>query len=364
MPLSNRTTLEINLSSLQHNYNALRAQTAQETKFMAVVKANAYGSESCSIANKLEELGVDYFAVAYALEGEFLRQSGIKTPILVLHPQSGQLEELLKLNLEPTIYAFKGLEEAIKQASISNVPVHIKINTGLNRLGFKPSEIPRLLQLLNANPHLKITSVYSHLIASEDADSRMLCQNQINQFNQVLNQFTVAGIQIPLRHMCNTSGILNFKEAHFDMVRAGIGLYGFSNGSHQVDLKPIGKLSTVISKINQIEAGELVGYNSGFIATKSTRVATIPIGHADGIGRIYSKGKGVVWINNQPATVLGNVCMDMMMVDVTSVECEEGDQVILFDEQYSASEFAERAGTISYELITAIGPRVSRLIKE
>ena len=220
-----------------------------------------------------------------------------------------------------------------------------------------------MIQLLKATSTLELKSVYSHLIASEDPNSRGLCQNQIKSFKKALKLFTNAGIEVPLRHMTNTSGILNFKEAHFDMVRSGIGLYGFANGPFDSKLKPIGRLSTVISKINELEIGEIVGYNSGFIADRSMRVATVPVGHADGIGRIYSKGKAVVWIKNMPAAVLGNVCMDMMMVDVSEIDCQEGDEAVFFDKEHRASEFAEGAATISYELITSIGPRVNRIVK-
>lgn len=362
--LKNKTTLEIDLSALAHNYKILRAEISPETKFMAVVKANAYGSDSIAVAQKLEALGVDYFAVAYAMEGEILRAQGIQKPILVLHPQTDQLDGMLQLNLEPTIYSSKGLEEVIEYSKIQSVPIHIKVNTGLNRLGFKPSQLDSVIELLIKHPSLKLKSVYSHLIASEDPDSKAICQDQINAFNQSIKLFNEAGITVPLRHMTNTSGIINFKEAHFEMVRSGIGLYGFANGTYDSKLKPIGSLKTVISKINELSKGEGVGYNSGFVADKAMRVATLPIGHADGITRIYSKGKARVWIHNQPAEILGNVCMDMIMVNVTSIECEEGDEVVLFDQNHSASEFAEGAGTISYELITAIGSRVSRLVKQ
>ncbi len=363
MPLKNKTTLEIDLSALAHNYKTLRSETSPKTKFMAVVKANAYGSDSIEIAKKLEDLGVDYFAVAYALEGEVLRTHGIQKPILILHPQRDQLEELFKLNLEPTIYSFKGLEEVVAFSQNQSVPIHIKVNTGLNRLGFKPSELDSVIELLKKHPSIHLKSVYSHLIASEDSQSKAISQEQIAAFNKSVERFKNAGISIPLRHMTNTSGILNYKEAHFDMVRSGIGLYGFANGPYDRNLKPIGSLKTIISKINELSKGEGVGYNSGFVADKTMRVATLPIGHADGITRIYSKGKARVWIHNQPAEILGNVCMDMIMVNITSIECQEGDEVILFDQTHSACKFAEGAGTISYELITAIGPRVSRMVK-
>ena len=361
MPLTTKTTLEIDLGALEHNYKALRSLIAPKNKFMAVVKANAYGSDASAIAKRLEELGVDYFAVAYGIEGEALRNAGIKTPILVLHPQAGQFSALFELGLEPTIYSFQGMKEAIESSSARKLPVHIKINTGLNRLGFKPSEIPEVLQLLNVS-NLDVKSIYSHLIASEDPDSQLICEDQIISFNNVIAQFEGAGICPDLLHMTNTSGIINYQQAHYSMVRSGIGLYGFSNGSTTVNLKPIAKLSTVISKITSIEKGEVVGYNSGFVASAPTKVATLPIGHADGITRIYSKGKAHVWINDQPAAVLGNVCMDMMMVDVGDIDCKEGDQVILFDHKHTASEFAEAGSTISYELITGIGARVTRVL--
>lgn len=363
--------LEINLSHLTHNYKYLRSKIGSSTKFLAVVKAFAYGSESVAIAKHLEQLGVDYFGVAYAEEGVTLRENGIKTPILVLHAQPENYESIIKYQLEPNLYSIRTLElfsNLCIQKNSYDYPVHIKFNSGLNRLGISWNDIPNTLNFINKGK-LKVASIFSHLAASEDVEETSFSEQQINKFEDFQKQFLPQIIQKqsyqPLIHHSNTSGVFNYQNAHFTMVRAGIGLYGFGNDqSFNAHLKPIASLTAKISQIHQLKAGESLGYNRAFIAKQPTITATVTIGHADGIDRIYGNGKGFVWIHHQKAPILGIVCMDMLMVDITHINCKEGDTAIIFDQKYRADTLAEAVGTISYELITGIGPRVKRRIVE
>jgi len=358
------TTLVLDLSALEHNYNHLRSKIAPETKFLGVVKAFAYGSDMVSIAQKLEQLGADYLAVAYVNEGVLLRNAGIKSPILVLHPLVSNFEEMIDRCLEPSLYSKHILNqfmEVAKAKQQSDYPVHIKFNTGLNRLGFSENDIDFIAEETKRSGCVKIVSTFSHLAASEDKNERDFSLKQINSFKNLSNRLINMLGYAPMRHMLNTSGIINYPDAQFEMVRSGIGLYGYGNQDEvDAELKPIATLKTIISQIHHIEANESVGYNRAFTSNKPIKSATLPIGHADGIGRQYGKGKGFVTINNKKAPILGNVCMDMIMVDVTVIDCKEGDEAIVFGPKKSAEKFAETANTISYEILTAISQRVKR----
>lgn len=364
MSKAQETILEIDLSALTHNFNYLKSKLQAETKFLAVVKAFAYGSDSVAIAKHLQNLNVDYFAVAYAKEGVLLRDAGITTPILVLHPQPVNFNTIIERCLEPSIYSTKVLTDFIKVAesqSQAQYPVHIKFNTGLNRLGFNANNIDDIITKLKATNAIKAKSIFSHLAASEDDNEIDFTLQQIAKFKTIAKDFeTKIGYQ-PWLHLCNTSGVLNFPSAHFNMVRCGIGLYGFGNSVEEdKSLKPIASLKSVISQIHTIQDGETVGYNRAYEAQDLIKTATIPIGHADGISRIYGNEKGFVTINGKKAPIIGNVCMDMIMVNVTDIECKEGDEVIVFDASHKASILAEGASTISYEILTAISQRVKR----
>ncbi len=366
MPKATETVLEIDLGALKHNFEFLKSKLDSETMFMAVVKAFGYGSDPIEIARHLEKLGVDYLAVAYTSEGIALRNAGIKTPILVLHPLPVHFNEIVEYSLEPNLYNAKVLTAFIEVAEKSNqksYPVHIKFNTGLNRLGFGKNEIDYVVSILNKTKSVKIRSVFSHLAASEDLNEKKFTLKQINAFKEITLELENKLGYRTLKHQLNTSGILNYSDvAQFDMVRSGIGLYGFGNDpAYDRFLIPISTLKTVISQIHHIEEGESVGYNRGFIASKQTKTATLPIGHADGIGRQYGNRKGFVTIHGKPAYITGNVCMDMIMVDVTGIDCEEGDEVIVFGQNLTAEALAATAGTISYELVTSISQRVKRI---
>lgn len=360
------TTLVIDLNALAHNFYYLKSKLAPNTKFLGVVKAFAYGSDMVAIAKKLEELGADYLAVAYAKEGVLLRDAGVRLPILVLHPQIGNLEVLIERCLEPNLYslritkAFKALAEEKQQ---KDYPVHLKFNTGLNRLGFSQSDIPEVLAITTQTKALKVVSVFSHLAASEDLEEKPFSLKQIKTFKALVVQTTAVLGYTPRQHLCNTSGILNYPEAHFDMVRSGIGLYGYGNeAKYDAELQPVATLKTVISQIHQIKPGESVGYNRSFTTNQTMKTATLPLGHADGIGRQYGGGQTFVLLNGQLAPIIGNTCMDMIMINVTDIPCQEGDEVVLFGPELSAEKVAGTAQTISYELLTGIAARVTRKI--
>ncbi|MFM1879481.1 MAG: hypothetical protein RLZZ241_2347 [Bacteroidota bacterium] len=365
--LPNRNTfLQINLGALAHNYSFLRSRLNPETKLLCVVKAFAYGSEAVAIAKKLEDLGADYLAVAFVDEGITLRKAGIRLPILVFHPQLSGLDALMRYQLEPSLYnrsVFNAFLERTRALNDTSIPVHIKFNTGLNRLGFGMQDLDWLIQTVKSHPKLRLASVYSHLAASDDLNERDFTQKQIQSFRTILESFLPELPVKPLIHLLNTSGILNFPEAQFNMVRTGIGLHGFSNNP-EIDslLRPVSCLLTRISQLHHIAPGQWVGYNKGFVAQKEMVTATLPLGHADGIGRIFGHGNAQFLIRGQMAPTVGNICMDMTMIDVSHLDCKEGDRVEFFGFQHKASEQAENAGTISYELITGISQRVARQI--
>nr|WP_299342784.1 alanine racemase [Allomuricauda sp.] len=361
------TTLEIDLSALEHNFKYLKSKLHPETKFLAVVKAFAYGSDMVAIAQKMESLDVDYFAVAYVKEGLLLREAGITTPILVLHPQPVNFSELIDHCLEPSLYSsniLKQFLEVARHKKQNDYPVHVKFNTGLNRLGFWENDVDHIVQQLDGRSEIKIKSIFSHLAASEDPLEKEFSQNQIATFEKISTALNSKLGYVPFRHMLNTSGIINYPEAQFEMVRSGIGLYGYGNSAEEdKNLKPVASLKTIISQLHKIEPGETVGYNRAFASDGHRVTATLPLGHADGVGRQYGNGKGSVVIHGKKAPIVGNVCMDMIMVDVTDINCKEGDEVLVFGANSSAEEFATTANTISYEILTAISQRVKRVIK-
>ena len=358
------TQLNINASALEQNLNFFKSRIPSSTKILVVVKAFGYGSDALKVASFLKDK-VDYFAVAYAEEGIALREGGIETPILVLHPQFPSMEEIAKYHLEPSIYSEDLLDAMLDYCAshcISEFPCHLKFNTGLNRLGFAPSETDKVLAKISDSKRLKVLSAFSHIAASEDLNEKEFTLKQISTFKSIADQLDAALPFAPIKHMLNTSGILNYSDvAAFDMVRLGIGLYGFGNAPiYTQNLKNVVSLHSVISQIHEISSGETVGYNRAFKAESPVRTATIPIGHADGYFRAFGNGKGYVYINNQKAAIVGNVCMDMIMVDVTTIDCSEGATVAIYKNQEHINDLAQRINTIPYELLTAISQRVGR----
>ncbi|MEQ6123538.1 alanine racemase [Pseudotenacibaculum sp. MALMAid0570] len=359
------SVLEINGKALEHNLNYFKERLESNTKILAVVKAFGYGSDGLQVASFLQDK-VDYFAVAYTHEGEALRNAGIEMPILVLHPQIQNIDQLVKNRLEPSIYNFKVLAAFLDYADenlLMNYPIHLKFNTGLNRLGLWHNDIPLILSKIHESKHVKIQSIFSHLAASEDHDEKDFTINQINNFAYIVKQIYEHLDYEPMIHILNTSGVVNYPQAQFDMVRIGIGLYGFGNDEKETSqLKNTHVLKSIISQIHMIEPGETVGYNRAFVSKGFSKTATIPIGHADGISRKLGNENGYVIINNQKASIIGNVCMDMIMIDITKIDCKEGDEVYIFKTQEDILHMAEKTETISYEILTAISQRIKRVL--
>lgn len=368
MSHSPETVLEIDLRALEHNYRVIRDRLRPGTKLLGVVKAFAYGTEAVAIGRRLEALGADYLAVAFTREGVHLREAGIRLPILVLHPQPESLEALIASCLEPSLYSRRLLMSFLQVAEAHGqkaYPIHLKFNTGLNRLGFRAEDLEWIGEQLHARDTLEVRSILSHLAASDDPEEAAFTRAQIRGFEAIAATWGERFRGNPLKHLLNTSGIFNYPEAQWDMVRTGIGLYGYSNdpGTDPL-LRPVARLRTRISQLHRIGPGHWVGYNKGYEAAEERMTATLPIGHADGIGRQYGKGRGVVYIQGRPARLIGNICMDMCMADVSGIDCREGDEVLFFGGGQSAEEFAGRTGTISYELLAGISQRVPRVVLE
>ncbi len=367
MSEAHETVLEIDLGALTHNFHFLKSKLEEKTHFLAVVKAFAYGSDAVVIAKHLETLGVDYFAVAYTSEGIALRKAGVRAPILVLHPQPVHFKSLIENCLEPSLYNARILKIFVEIATNEgqkNYPVHIKFNTGLNRLGFWENDLQHIAKIIKSATAVSVRSLFSHLAASEDLNEKEFTINQIKTFKKIVANFESELGFRPMLHLLNTSGVLNYaQEAQFDMVRCGIGLYGFGNDpKFNPHFKNVMCFKTVISQIHQIEPNESVGYNRAFKAPGYMKTATIPIGHADGIHRALGNGLGYVQIQGKKAPIIGNVCMDMVMVDISNIPCKEGDQVIVFDNQVTVNDLAMKANTISYELLTALSQRIQRKV--
>ncbi len=363
---AHETVLEINLNALTHNLKAYQALLNPETKVMAMVKAFSYGSGSFEIANVLQFNRVDYLAVAYADEGVELRKSGITLPIMVMNPELRSFEAMIHYKLEPEIYSTNLLEKFSETLSLFNphhpYKIHIELETGMNRLGFNKSEINALIEQIQNNPQLQIASVFSHLAASEDKAYDDFTKEQIKNFDamstHICSQF---GYSI-LRHVLNSNGITRHTKAQYDMVRLGIGLYGIDS-SDKIDRKlmSVSTLKTTISQIKRVKKGDTVGYGRVGKVSKDKTIATVGIGYADGLSRKLSNKTGRMLVNGKLVPVIGNVCMDMTMLDITGVEAAEGDEVIVFGANPTVEEVAQAAETIPYEILTGISQRVKRV---
>ena len=363
-----QTVLEINLNAITHNLKIYQQQLNPDVKLMAVVKAFSYGSGSFEIANLLQFQKVEYLAVAYTDEGVELRKSGISLPIMVMNAEEITFDILVQYNLEPELFSFGILntfENYLNQSGINNYPVHIKLDTGMRRLGFEQRDINELCSRLKASSVFKIQSVFSHLAASDSVLHDDFTVMQATSFLQSCNQIQkVTGYSF-IRHISNTSAIHRHKNLQLDMVRLGIGLYGVDvNSSMQHQLKNVTTLKTTIAQIKKIKEGESIGYSRKGIASKDSVIATVRIGYADGYPRMLSNGIGKMWVNGKRVPVIGNVCMDMTMLDITGIDANEGDEVIVFGEQLPVSELAKWAQTIPYEILTGISQRVKRVYFE
>jgi len=370
---AHETVLEINLDALIHNLNYFRAKLNPEVQTMVMVKAFSYGSGSYEIANLLQFHQVDYLAVAYADEGVELRKAGITMPIMVMSPEEQSLDALLAWNLEPEIYSFRILQmlkEAIVRsdlASYQEVRVHLKLDTGMHRLGFCDADLEKLTGMLKRNPRLKVRSVFSHLAASEELIHDAFTQEQFTRFLN-MSQVILSKLDYPVMlHILNSAGISRFHEMQLNMVRLGIGLYGIGyNQEEQKKLRNVSRLRTVITQIKQVKKGETVGYNRMGVAEKDTVIAVVPVGYADGLNRRLGNRHGMMVVNGKPAPIIGNVCMDLCMLDITSIvdggmKIEEGNEVVVFGDDNPVTKLAETLQTIPYEIMTSISRRVKRI---
>ncbi len=366
---AHETILEINLNAIIHNLNLFKSRLKPETKLMVMVKAFSYGSGSFEIANVLQFHRADYLAVAYADEGVELRKSGITLPIMVMNPEEQSFDAMISYKLEPEIYSFRVLNhftEALRRRGVDpgagRFPVHLEFDTGMKRLGFEEGELNELIVRLKNNKLIRIASVFSHLVASDEQEHDVFTRNQIDLFKK-MSESLISHFNYPvLRHILNSSGILRFPEAQFDMVRLGIGLHGIAATVHeQRQLQMVATLKTTISQIKQVKAGETIGYSRKGVALKDMTIATVGIGYADGLSRRLSNGVGRMLVLGQYVPVIGSVCMDMTMLDISGIPAREGTEVIVFGQELSILDIAAQTGTIPYEVLTGISERVKRV---
>ena len=359
------TVLEINLDALVHNLNVYRGRLKANTKIMCMVKAFSYGSGGFEIAQLLQYHGVNYLAVAYADEGARLRENGITLPIMVMNPTLNSFDTLIQYQLEPEIYEPNLLDQIIDyaRAKEQRIDIHLKLDTGMKRLGFEYKDIEAVTKRLKeSDEHVKVLSVFTHLAASDGAEHDEFTNHQLEVFDLMTDKLNATLGYTFLKHATNSSGIMRFPQAHYDMVRLGIGLYGVeSAGMYQNELQAISTFKTHISQIKEITADETVGYSRKGKVTQASKIATIAVGYADGYDRRYSNGVGVVLVNGVRCPIIGNVCMDMCMVDITQAHAKQGDEVILFGENPSVTELAKKINTIPYEVLTSVGERVKRI---
>ncbi|WP_242929506.1 bifunctional UDP-N-acetylmuramoyl-tripeptide:D-alanyl-D-alanine ligase/alanine racemase [Pontibacter vulgaris] len=357
------TVLEVNLDALVHNLNFYRSKLQPETKLMVMVKAFAYGSGSFEVANLLQFHRVDYLAVAYADEGVMLREHGITLPVMVMNPSPDSFGKLQQYNLEPEIYSLELLEAYLSSLEAGRkYKMHLKLDTGMHRLGFTPEDFDALFKMLQQHPELKVESAFSHLAGADEALHNDFSGQQIANFRSMAAEVEERLGYKVIKHILNSAGIVRFPEHQLDMVRLGIGLYGVeATGSEQEALRSVSILKTTISQVKSIKQGETVGYSRKGIASSDKTIATIAIGYADGYDRRFSNGVGQVLIHGKRAPLIGNVCMDMCMVDVTGMQVKAGDEAIIFGPQLTLVELAEKIGTIPYELLTNVSTRVKRV---
>jgi alanine racemase len=364
-----RTVMEINLTAIIHNLNAYRKILKPGVKIMAMVKASGYGSGSAEIANVLQYHKADYLAVAYADEGVDLRKANIRLPVMVMNMDEEAFEAAIQYNLEPEIYSaniFKGFDAFLDKQGLQLYPVHIKLDTGMHRLGFDMNETDELIDLLKSSNRLVVKSVFSHLAASEDATEDAFTLLQAENFTEACKKIESAIGYSFIKHLSNSAASARLRQLQFDMVRLGIGLYGIDTShSRHLSLQPVAALKTTVAQLRQVKSGDAVGYNrSGKIDT-DTVIATLRIGYADGFRRSLSNGVGKVFIRGKLAPVVGTIAMDMTMVDVTNISgVEEGDQAEIFGNHISVAEVAKNCSTIPYEILTGVSQRVKRIYIE
>lgn len=356
------TILEIDLNAIQHNLHYLRKHLPQETGIIAMIKASAYGSSNFEIAHFLQRWQMDYLGVAYVDEGVTLRNNGITLPIMVMNPSPQCFERLLAHQLEPVIYSLHTLKAWQQLLSTQSTPihVHIKLDTGMYRLGFLADEVDEMIAILKATPQLQVKTILSHLAAQGNPKHDAYTHAQATCFQQ-LTTYIQEALQIKVaKHLVSTAGTVNYPAYAFDFVRLGIGLYGFSK-KIQPHLQIASTLKTIISQIKNVPSGATIGYERKGIAQRPTKIAILAIGYADGFRHSLSNGLGNVCVHGQLAPVIGNVCMDMIMIDITDIPAQPGDEVIIFGKEHPATNMAAKAGTIVYEVLTDIGQRIKRV---
>ena len=358
------TILEINLSALVDNLNYYRNKLKPDTKLVCMVKASAYGAGPFEVAKTLEEHRVDYLAVAVADEGADLRKAGITCPIIIMNPEVTAFKTMFAYRLEPNIYGFRILEDFVKAAEregVSNFPIHIKIDTGMHRLGFDPhKDMQALVERLHRQSAVIPRSVFSHLVGSDSSRFDAFTNRQIEAFEAASAELQAGFGHKILRHICNTAGIERYPGAQFDMVRLGIGLYGIDPYTNQV-LHNVSTLKTTILQIHDVPADETVGYSRKGVLHRDSRIATIPIGYADGLNRHLGNGNAYCLVNGKKAPYVGNICMDVCMIDVTGIECKEGDKVTIFGDDLPVTVLSDVLDTIPYEILTSVSNRVKRI---
>jgi alanine racemase len=364
-----QTLMEINLNAMVHNLKAYQARLQPGTKVMAMVKAFSYGSGSVEVARLLEFHQVNYLAVAYADEGVALRQAGIRLPIMVMSPDESSFDALVNAHLEPEIFSFgiyQAFHEYLLKQGLTQFPIHLKFNTGMNRLGFEVLEAASIAKALQQNNTMQVKTIFSHLAGSEQAGLDSFTLEQAELFNQASEQVATILDYPMIKHLSNTAAIFRYPQLQYQMVRLGIGLYGVDPVNEEaLSLQPVSTLKSTIAQIRTVSKGQSVGYGRNAYMEQDSLIATIRIGYADGFGRAMGNGAASVWVRGHLAPVVGNVCMDMTMINVTGIAgVQEGDQVEIFGSHLPVQQLAKWAGSIPYEILTGISQRVKRVYLE
>ena len=353
------TVLEISFESLRHNLHQYRELIDKKTELMVMVKANAYGNGILEVANFLQHEKVKMLGVAYVDEAIVLRQNGIDLPIMIMNPHITSFSQFERFDLQAEIFSNTYLSQLINEVS-GDISIHIKLDTGMHRLGFSETELPELIQLLKNNPRIKVESVFTHFSSSDDPSQDDFTHAQAEKFEKMYNDLCETLDIRPIKHACNSSGIVRFRDYHYDMVRLGIGLYGF-DPTGSLPLKPVSTLKSVVSQVQHLSKGETIGYSRKGIVHRDSEIAVIPIGYEDGFLRYFGNGKASILINDKLCPTIGNICMDMTMVDVTDLGVTEGDEAVIFGVSPTIEQLATASQTIPYEILTNISNRVKRV---
>ncbi len=356
--------LELNLKATLENYKYFRSLLEPQTKLLVLVKANAYGHGAVEFGAMMQRAGADYLAVAYPVEGLELRRNGISLPVIVLTAGTDFYPEIIETRLEPSIpnlYSLRAFAAQLRELGLKDYPIHIKLDTGMHRLGFMTGELPELIEYLNATPEVKVKSVFSHLCVAEDPSQDAFTLEQIALFQQNAQTLADGLGYMPMRHILNSAGIERFPQYQMDMVRLGIGIYGVSAVPGK-KLTPVASLKCKVLQVKELGPGDTVGYGRWGRAREGTVIATIPVGYADGIDRHLGRGAASFSLNGQRVPTIGNICMDMCMLDVTGVPAAVGDTVTVFGEDPTVEELASILGTIPYEILSSVPRRIERMV--